>query len=85
MTKQNLFCMSKKEHAVKAKYFKKVSNSMPKLLRFGYLSVKQHFSLIIMVQDGIFQFLDPFTLTPYASFTLPISFTHALFTPSNTL
>lgn len=48
-TKQNLQCLSKKDHFMKARYYKKITPSMPKLLSFGYLLVKNQFSLTLMI------------------------------------
>ncbi|CDW73878.1 syntaxin-binding protein 5-like [Stylonychia lemnae] len=73
LTSQNLYCISKKDQStIKASYFKKVTSKMPKLKRFGYMIVKEKFSMLLMIQDNIFQMLDTFSLQPFASFQIPI-------------
>lgn len=48
-TKQNIYCLGMKDHLVKARYYKKVATSLPKLIELGYLIVKGQFSVLLMI------------------------------------
>jgi hypothetical protein len=64
-----------KDHQIKAQYYKKQGGggggNLPKLQSFGFLQLKGVFSIVLMIQDGIIQLLEPFSLTPYLSLQFP--------------
>ena len=61
LTQGNLYCLTKNEHQITQKYYKH-SYSRPRLMAFEVLLVQNKFSIVLIVEGGIMQFVDPFSL-----------------------
>ena len=59
LTKDNLYCLSLADHSVKQLFYKReisteeMPHEKPGLKQFGFLVVKQRFSLILAIQSKI--------------------------------
>ena len=72
LTRGNLSAVSKNDNNILQQFYKcHPSKPRPRLLSSSLIVIQGKFALSLIVEGGILQFLDPFTLQAFCAFRLP--------------